>query len=192
MTITADDFWCLVGRLGDVGSQDIDWSEAASLPATAEAFASETIFVICNSGMKHTIATKIFERCMGALKMHAPVAEVFGHKGKAAAIEHVWGHRADLFATLLSTPIDAQLAFLKSLPFIGDITVYHLAKNFGMDVAKPDVHLQRLAVMENCSTQELCERLSRQTGLRIATVDTILWRACATGVLDSRTGRLAA
>ena len=32
----------------------------------------------------------------------------------------------------------------------------------------------------------MCQRLARQTGYREATIDTILWRACADGFLDSR------
>ena len=85
-----------------------------------------------------------------------------------------------------------KLAFLESLPWIGGITKYHAAKNFGLQYAKPDVHLARLAEREGCTAQQLCERLAGELGLRVASVDTVLWRACATGVINSRTGELAA
>lgn len=188
MPISASDFWSVVDRLGKTAQEDIAWCENVGLPSTAEEFAREAIFVICNSGMKHTVATKIFERCMVALSTGDSVSNVFGHKGKAAAIEHVWAERSSLFGQFLATAHEEHLDFLRSLPFVGDITKYHLAKNFGLDVAKPDVHLQRLADGEGCTVQRLCERLSKETGLRIATVDTVLWRACATGILDSRRG----
>jgi hypothetical protein len=61
-----------------------------------------------------------------------------------------------------------------------------LAKDFGLQVAKPDVHLARLAARENASVERLCSRLSKQSGFGVAAVDTILWRACATGILDSK------
>lgn len=78
------------------------------------------------------------------------------------------------------------MAYCATLPWIGPITKYHLAKNFGGDWAKPGVHLPRLANAEECSPQDPCERLARESGYRAATVDLILLRACADGVIDSR------
>jgi hypothetical protein len=60
------------------------------------------------------------------------------------------------------------------------------SENLGADVAKPDVHLNRLAEAERVTAQELCERLAKETGYRAATVDLILWRACANGIIHSR------
>lgn len=56
--------------------------------------------------------------------------------------------------------------------------------------AKPDVHLQRLADLEGVCAQALCERLAKETGYRVATVETLIWRACANGILISRTGEI--
>lgn len=86
----------------------------------------------------------------------------------------------------LGDAADDKLAFCESLPWIGGITKYHLAKNFGADVAKPDVHLKRLADAAGCTAQALCDRLARETGYRVGTVDVVLWRACAIGLVDSR------
>jgi hypothetical protein len=162
--------------------------EACCPPANEEHFALEAIYVICNSGMKNTVARGIFERVRAAL-LGRTIREVFGHKGKAAAIDHIWRHQGVLYVDYLLA--DDKLAFCESLPWIGGITKYHLAKNFGADVAKPDVHLQRLADREGCTAQQLCERLATATGLRVAAVDTVLWRACANGILNSRTGEIA-
>src|SRR3546814_7632053 len=54
----------LITRLSDAGyaSDDIQWAENTKPPEHAEEFATETIFVICNSGMKHTIARKILDK----------------------------------------------------------------------------------------------------------------------------------
>ena len=99
---------------------------------------------------------------------------------------------AQLKAQLQAGPTrdQALLDFCDSLPWIGGITKYHLAKNFGAQVAKPDVHLVRLAEREGCAPQQLCERLAAATGWRVITVDTLLWRACANGFIDSRTGEI--
>ena len=89
-----------------------------------------------------------------------------------------------LFRRYLQT--DDLIAFCETLPWIGPITKFHLAKNLGSNVAKPDVHMLRLAKLSGTTAQELCERLSRETGYRAATIDLILWRACADGIIHSR------
>ncbi|RUU22191.1 hypothetical protein EN883_03655 [Mesorhizobium sp. M7A.F.Ca.AU.002.06.1.1] len=140
--------------------------------------------------MKNTIAVKIFAKVMAAIQGGISAFAVFGHPGKAKAIDLIWRTRDDLLAAYLSAP--DKIEFCASLPWIGGITKYHLAKNFGADVAKPDVHLQRLADREGVTPQQLCERLARDSGYKIATVDVLLWRACANGILNSRTGEIAA
>ena len=80
-----------------------------------------------------------------------------------------------------------KLAFCRDLPFIGPVTQYHLAKNLGVDTAKPDLHLARLAERDGLDPHVLCARIAAKTGYRVATVDTILWRACVEGLINSRT-----
>jgi hypothetical protein len=188
--ITGDDFTRVRQLLGGVADADIEWAENIEPPATAEEFAREVIFVIANSGMKNTVAREIYERCIQALDAGQPVFSVFKHKGKAAAIEDVWARRAFWFDFGQANSFKPDA--MEMLPWIGGITKFHVAKNFGAQVAKPDVHLQRLAEREGTTAQALCERLADETGYRVATVDTVLWRACANGVLDSRTGAIAA
>lgn len=166
----------------------IEWSETIPAPADADAFAREAIYVICNSGMKNAVAAPIFERCMTALTDGRSAATEFGHPGKREAIDRIWLEREELFARYKAST--EPIVFLRTLPWIGEVTSYHLAKNLGADVAKPDVHMERLARRERTTTHRLCRRLSRQTGYRIATIDTVLWRACADGLLDSRTYEL--
>ncbi|MCA0214745.1 MAG: hypothetical protein LCH79_16400 [Proteobacteria bacterium] len=196
--ITTDDFLHVVHLLGEQGEEDIAWAESLTHPMDADEFASEAIFVICNSGMKNTVAARIYDRVQDALDSGTPVLDVFKHVGKAGAIERIWREREALYAQLMAIVLTHDdpavglrlLDFCESLPWIGGITKYHLAKNFGADVAKPDVHLQRLADREGCTVQALCERLAVATTWRVATVDTLLWRACALGVIHSPTGRI--
>ena len=163
---------------------DVDWAENACEPVDADEFAREAIFVICNSGMRFAVAQGIFNRVMVALESGSTADTVFGHKGKCGAIDHIWAERGSLFDKYRAAP--DKLAFCESLPWIGCITKYHLAKNFGADVAKPDVHLQRLAEHEGTTPQKLCADLAAATGFRVNTVDVVLWRACAIGVINSR------
>lgn len=187
--VSLADFRRIVDLLGEQGRQDIEWAEALRLPTDAIDFATEAIFVICNSGMKNTVARRIFDKMAPVLTRGGSASEVFGHKGKSAAIDRIWREQESLFATFLAA--HDKLTWLETLPWIGGITKYHLAKNFGVDCAKPDVHLQRLADRAGTDVHTLCATLAAATGYRIATVDTLLWRACANGIVDSRTGRIA-
>ena len=162
----------------------IHWSENIRPPATARAFAREAIYVICNSGMSNIVAIGIYEKCIEELDAGRSCKTVFGHPGKSSAIDQIWKDRVMLFRQYMQT--DDLIAFCETLPWIGPITKFHLAKNLGSDVAKPDVHMLRLAERSSTTAQELCERLSRETGYRAATIDLILWRACADGIIHSR------
>jgi len=189
----AQQFNEIIAHLGAQGVADVDWAEYVTKPEDAVAFALEALFVICNSGMKNTIARQIFQRCRQALHDHRPITDVFAHPGKANAMQTIWNTRHALFDAFLkardSQPDTEVVDWLQAnLPWIGSITKYHLAKNYGIDVAKPDVHLKRLQDHTGLSPQALCEYISQQTGYRVGTVDVILWRACANGVIDSRAG----
>ena len=185
-----DVFLGAIERLRMLGfaDSDISWAEGAGPPENAEVFACEAIFVICNSGMKNTVARQIYSRVIASLKRGESARAAFGHVGKSAAIDTIWRDQERLFAAYCSA--EDKIAFCETLPWIGAITKFHLAKNFGVDVAKPDVHLARLGIAVGETPQALCERLGAAYGYKARTVDLLLWRACAEGVIDSRTGRL--
>jgi hypothetical protein len=66
---------------------------------------------------------------------------------------------------------------LRRLPYIGEVTAYHLAKNLGADVAKPDRHLVRLAASQGfCDAHSLCTTIAKETGDPVRIVDIVLWR----------------
>lgn len=174
--------------LGEVAERDVAWQESVREPTTTDAFAYDIIFVICNSGMTNSTATKIFHRIVRVLNRGRSSRTVFKHEGKCKAIDRIWRDRYQLFAMYWGAP--DKLAFIAELPFIGPITKYHVAKNFGLPYAKPDLHIQRLADLEGSCPHEMCERLGKRLGLKASTVDIVLWRACATGLMNSRTGEI--
>lgn len=185
------DFDQVLGKLDDakLARPDIEWAEALEPPIDAKDFALELAFVICNSGMRFTVARRIYDRVRHSLMNGHGAQAVFKHSGKAASIDHIWCHRGRLLREYRAS--EDKLAFLEDLPWIGPVTKFHAAKNFGLQVAKPDVHMQRLADLHSASPHDLCEYLAGVTGYKLATIDTLLWRACAVGILDSRTGRIA-
>lgn len=172
----------------DAGYQsEIDWSENLKPCDNSETFLQEYIWVVLNSGMKNQIARKIYEKVIKALSTGQPIENVFKHKGKVEAINIVILNIKSIFKNYkiieLNGKVDEQLHFLESLPYIGKVTKYHLAKNLGIDICKPDRHLVRLAKQYWMTPQSLCERLSKEIGLRIATIDIILWRAANLGII---------
>lgn len=177
-----EDFLTLYNELIKRGYEDeIDWSENLQPCSDSEVFCQEYIWVVLNSGMKNQIARKIYERIKTALSQSRPISSVFKHKGKAEAILNMTLVKDELFTMYQGA--EDKLIFLESLSYIGEVTKYHLAKNLGVDTAKPDRHLVRIAKQFNMTCFELCEKLSKEMGLRIATIDVVLWRAANLGLI---------
>jgi hypothetical protein len=164
---------------------EIEWAETVKAPETAEDFAREVVWVILCSGMKEQVARIIQQRVWAAIEAGKPVkGNVLGKSGKATAIDVVWRGRDRFFQAFQDA--NNKVDFARSLPWIGDITKWHLAKNLGVDCAKPDVHLERVAAHYHTTPSNLCASLASATGDRIATVDLVIWRSCNLGILNSR------
>lgn len=178
--MNTDTFLQLRQKIIDAGYGDeIVWAESLKPCDNADDFFQEYMWVVLSSGMKNQIARLIETRIYEAWEQGKPTASAFNHKGKVKAIDYVKQHRDELFKSW-QTSTD-KLSTLKALPFIGDITKYHLAKNLGADVVKPDRHLVRIAESYNTTPLELCRKLSNETGYRLCTVDLIVWRAANLG-----------
>lgn len=127
-----------------------DWETAASIVACKDVCRSAALGIFNN------------ERKINALVQIAELIDGIG------------------FALFKQAILQDPLAALQSLPFIGSITSLHLAKNLGLDIAKPDRHLVRLAERFGFEcTEELCQEVSRATGEQVKVIDLILWRYMA-------------
>lgn len=139
----------------------------------AEKFFEQYVWCVLNAGMKEQIARKIWERYLTTLD---PLA--IGHLGKRKAIETGLIEYTRWFDELkcAKDPIE----YLQTLPWIGPITKYHLARNIGMDCVKPDRHLQRISdAFGYVSPYVMCLEIQKNTpGTRLGEIDLILWRYC--------------
>lgn len=149
--------------------------------ADRETFFLEYMWVVLSSGMKNQVARIIERRIYDAWERGETTTSTFGHKGKAAAIDFVRENKGRLFGECRAAADKTK--FLASLPRIGNITKYHLAKNLGVDCCKLDRHLARIARSYNTTPDILCKTLSASTGDEIATVDLVIWRTANLGLV---------
>lgn len=142
----------------------------------AEQFFEQYVWCVLNAGMKEQIARKIWERYLNLLN-----PDVIGHLGKRKAIIEGSNEYVRWFGELKCSkdPIE----YLQTLPWIGPITKYHLARNIGIDAVKPDRHLIRLAEHFGYpSPYKMCVAIQkRHPQERLGTIDVILWRDCNLG-----------
>ncbi len=140
---------------------------------TSETFFFEYVYVVLNAGMKEQIARKIYERFCKDLD-----SNTIGHLGKRKAVDTAIGNYKMWFNSLQLLQTDgARIEYLAELPWIGNITKFHLARNIGIDTVKPDRHLVRLADRFGFKTPlEMCLEIQRYTKEKLGVIDVILWR----------------
>jgi hypothetical protein len=155
----------------------------------------EAAWVILCSGFREQVVRRIFDfislcfcdwESAEAIILSQPACrnaamERFRNPAKLDAIVSVAELiNARTFVSLKAAVILDPIAELKQLSFIRPINAFHLAKNLGMDTAKPDRHLMRLSKHFGFkAANELCGAISCATGETVARVDLILWRYIA-------------
>lgn len=183
MAIDYETYAALRRDLVELGyGHEIEWAQNVQPVSDPLCFWQEYAWVVLNSGMKNQVAAGIWRKVRPVVEGGGTAASVFRHQGKAGAIDRVFQGREDYLQQYLLA--EDKIAFIRGMPWIGPITCWHLAKNYGVDTSKPDRHLVRIAGDEG--VQGMCTRLARDSGDRIATVDLVLWRACNLGLVDSR------
>lgn len=137
-------------------------------------FFNEFVFVVLSAGMKNQIVTNMFKKFIDSKYDPGTV----GHELKRAAIIKGLNNQEQWFVTLKSKKTDRErVEYLGTLPFIGKITKYHLAKNLGIDCVKPDRHLVLLAKKFKWdSPRIMCDWLKEKFILKLRVIDVILWR----------------
>jgi hypothetical protein len=172
---------------------ELDWQADSDFARVREPdFLRESAWVILTTGFRESVVRSLF----------APLSEAFCDWQSADLIRtnRVRCRRAALHIFRNERKIDAMLSisdvvvdsgfeqirvliqerstdFLQTLPYIGSVTAFHLAKNLGLPVAKPDRHLIRMACAAGFgSPQDLCDFISLRVGDPVHVVDIVLWR----------------
>jgi hypothetical protein len=172
---------------------EIEWQDRIRLlQITERDFLREAAWVVLSAGMRETVIRQRFPAVSAAFFSWSSASRIvknsgqcrerglaaFAHQGKIDAIITIAQQIfAEGFKVFRSGTEQEGVVFIKQLPFMGPATAYHLAKNIGLDVVKPDRHLLRVAAAAGYdSPQALCEDISELVGDRLAVVDLVLWR----------------
>jgi hypothetical protein len=168
------------------------WREQNPDEVTETQFLREAAWVVLSSGMKETVVRSRFPAVSESFLWWRSAEQIarqrqdcvasalrwFGHPPKIEAIATIAGMIAidgiDSWRKKMSSD---PVAALQALPFIGPATACHLAKNLGCNIAKPDRHLRRIAIVAGYrSPADLCDAIARFTGEAPAVIDSVLWR----------------
>jgi len=116
--------------------------------------------------------TEAAQTCVASALVH------FAHERKIRAIAEGAKLVNEKTFPVLWAEIDRDpLMQLRQFPYIGPITAFHLAKNLGINTAKPDRHMNRLCSAAGFThVEDFCGSISRFVGDDVRTVDTVLWR----------------
>lgn len=154
-------------------------------------FLAEYAWVVFNCGMRNSVIEAKWKAIRQAfhyfiplvivknpIKIQAAALKIFGNKKKVHAVIAM-AHKIvrEGFELSMRSKIQKNpLEYLKSFPFIGDVTKFHFARNLGFEYVKPDRHLKRLAAKYNMTPAELCNLIHEKTGRRLGAIDVVLWR----------------
>jgi hypothetical protein len=174
-------------------AHEIEWQSQIRFADLDEpTFLQEAAWVVLSAGMRESVIRSKFaafslafyswssarQIALNDRKCRTRALRVFRHSGKIdsiisiAKVVHEQGF--DIFKSSITSD---GLAFLQALPFIGPTTSFHLGKNIGLDVVKPDRHLLRVSMLAGYSNPtEMCRAISDAVGDRASVVDLIVWR----------------
>ena len=172
---------------------ELDWQAEVSLETSTEGdFLRESGWVILSTGLRERYVRERFHLVSGAFLDWRSAAEIcrqsercrrlalaaFAHSGKIDAILEIVGIVAEVGYDRVKEKIrSGDVGYLRELPYIGPVTSFHLAKNLGLDVVKPDRHLVRMARAAGyTSPLKMCSEIATVVGESVAVVDLVCWR----------------
>ncbi len=175
---------------------EVQWQWGTDFSSFTEAdFLRESAWVILCSGFREATVRRVFDHislCFCDWESAHSIVEAYPACGYAARASFSNGRKiaaiaevaqrvyergfSEMKASILLNPV----AELSQLPYIGPITIWHLAKNLGLNVAKPDRHLMHVsAVLGFSEPNELCNVIAEISGDPIKVVDLVIWRYLA-------------
>jgi hypothetical protein len=174
-------------------SSEIDWQSDVCVSEVAESdFLREAAWVVLSCGMRESVVRSKFPAITEAFcswesahrivrnadRCRKKALSAFSHCGKIDAIISIARRVQSTGYGVFRSCVEKQgIEFIRTLPFMGPVTSFHLAKNIGLNVAKPDRHLVRVATAAGYeSPAALCEDISRFVGDSVPVVDIVIWR----------------
>jgi len=168
-------------------ADEIDWQSSICYEELNEqVFLHEMCWVILASGMNDKVVRKVFPSiksvmfgfessdliCNKKQDCLNKALQIFNHKGKISAIIYVAEYiQEHSFVSVKSNLINNGIDFIKTFPYMGAATSFHLAKNIGLDVVKPDRHLIRISTLLGFDTpNELCNVISGRIQEKISLI----------------------
>lgn len=175
---------------------EIEWQEARTArDVTEKDILREAAWVILSAGLSVKAVESVFTEVSRAYcewdldeLLSADLADVerralsrFGNEGKIRAITAFCLNLRQIGRDALVQALEGEGApYLAGFDFLGPATSHHLAKNLGVQVAKPDRHLTRIAAKLGWEEpQAMCEAVATLTGDTVAVVDIVFWRFAA-------------
>jgi len=158
---------------------------------TKKKFFSEYVWCVMASGFNAGVVYKKFPDIQKVLKGFEPDAVSCPHAVRSGmkliANRAKWDAIASCIRLISRTPWDefkakylSSVDALEQLPRIGPVVKYHLARNLGYDVVKPDLHLQRVAAHFKAGSPEgFCRSMQltveKAQVLSLGQIDYVLW-----------------
>jgi hypothetical protein len=175
---------------------EIAWLRRTRPDALSESsFLREVAWVVLCSGFREAVVRRVFDfvsLCYCDWESAAAISEAgpacvfsasagFGHRAKLSALVDI-ARRIERvgFDSLKTDILCDPISTLRQFPFIGPITVWHLAKNLGFDAVKPDRHLVRVAGHFGFDHPDaFCAAIAQVSGDPVKVVDLVVWRFLA-------------
>lgn len=172
---------------------EIDWQADLNIESlTKEKFLKEASWVILSSGMNEKVIQKVFLKIKEIMydftsielinnskeACFEKITTIFNHPGKINAIFTVAEYLScNSLESIINQVKTNGIFFLQTFPYLGTATSYHLAKNLGLNVAKPDRHLIRISSLLGFNDpNDLCCNLSYILSEKVSVIDLVLWR----------------
>jgi hypothetical protein len=173
--------------------EEIAWQDQVRFSELDEGiFLREAAWVVLSSGIREAVIRKKFPGFSAAFhnwfsagrittnarECRNNALRVFAHSAKVNSIIEIARLVDCVGFDVFKQRVDlGGVQFLQTLPFIGPATCYHLAKNIGLDVVKPDRHLLRISALAGyANPAALCREISDVVGDRLSVVDLVVWR----------------
>jgi hypothetical protein len=175
---------------------ELTWQRNSELASVSESvLLREAAWVILCSGFRESTVRRVFDHvslCFcdwdsaAAIVESCPACHLaarasFRNTAKLFAIVEI-ARRVEAigFDVLKRSIVADPIATLCQFPYIGPVTVWHLAKNLGLDAAKPDRHLMRISERFGFGAPEqFCTAIANASGEAVKVIDLVVWRYLA-------------